>query len=43
MPTFLILLTMSTLARSLKQGTMTSFEEGIFGHYPQSYYLWPEK
>ena len=36
-------LTMSTLAHSLKQGTMGSFEEGIFGHYPQSYYLWPEK
>ena len=30
---------MSTLAQSLKQGTMVSFEEGIFGHYPQSYYL----
>ena len=43
MPTFLILLTMSTLAQSLKQGTMGSFEEGIFGHYSQSYYLWPEK
>lgn len=27
MPTFLILLTMSTLAQSLKQGTMVSFEE----------------
>ena len=24
---------MSTLAQSLKQGTMISFEEGIFGHY----------
>ena len=34
---------MSTLAQSLKQGTMVSFEEVIFGHYPQSYYLWPEK
>ena len=32
-------LTMSTLAQSLKQGTMVSFEEVIFGHYPQSYYL----
>lgn len=34
---------MSTLAHSFKQGTMISFEEVIFGHYPQSYYLWPEK
>ena len=24
---------MSTLAQSLKQGTMVSFEEGILGHY----------
>ena len=34
---------MSTLAQFIKQGTMGSFEEVIFGHYPQSYYLWPEK